>query len=168
MATASHGFLVLDSCVLIDYAAADTSVLALISRYVGQVHVPQQLLEEVKMLDNTECARLGLRVFEPELELLDAAGRHRSGLSFEDRICLLVAKQSGWTCVTSDKKLRRECMAEKVPVLWGLEPMIALVSSGHMSVAEAKKAAIAIQAVNPRFITDALIKSFILEIEAIG
>jgi len=97
---------------------------------------------------------------------LDAAGRHRSGLSFEDRICLLVAKQSGWTCVSSDKKLRRECVAEKVAVLWGLEPMIALVRSGHLAVAEAKKAALAIQTGNPLFITDAVIEKFIRRIEA--
>jgi rRNA-processing protein FCF1 len=167
MATASPGFLVLDACVLIDYSSTDKSILALISQHVGQVHVPRQLLEEVKSLNKRECDRLGLHVFEPELELLvNAAGRHRSGLSFEDRICLLVAKQSGWTCVTSDKKLRRECVAEKVPVLWGLEPMIALVRSGHLAVAEANKAALAIQTGNPLFITDAVIKEFVRKIEA--
>jgi predicted nucleic acid-binding protein len=165
MATAAPGFLVLDACVLIDYSSTDKSILALISQHVGRVHVPRQLLEEVKALDKIECDRLGLRVFEPELELLNAAGRHRSGLSFEDRICLLVAKRSGWTCVTSDKKLRRECVAERVPVLWGLEPMIALVRSGHLAVAEAKKAALRIQRGNPLFITDAVIEKFIRRIE---
>ena len=70
--------------------------------------------------------------------MLAAAGRRRPGLSYYDHLCLLVAKQGGWTCVTNDGKFRRDCMAEKVPVLWGLEPMVELVAGGHLNAAEAK------------------------------
>jgi hypothetical protein len=95
MAVPRQGFLILDANVLIDYCAADRTVLTLISRHVGQVHVPVELLEEVKALDEGECERLGLRVFEPELELLMMAGKRRPCLSYYDHLCLLVAKQGG-------------------------------------------------------------------------
>ena len=108
MAALPSGFLILDANVLIDYCATDRSILTLISRHVGQIHVPVELLEEVKALDESECDRLGLHVFEPELEQLAAAGKRRPGLSYYDHLCLLVAKQGGWTCVTNDGKLRRD------------------------------------------------------------
>ena len=79
-----------------------------------------------------------------------------------------MAKQGGWTCVTNDGKLRRECAAEKVPVLWGLEPMIDLVGAGHLTVAEAKKVALAIQVENPLYITAAVITRFVQRIEGAG
>jgi len=77
--------------VLIDYCAADSAILTLISRHVGQIHVPVELLEEVKALDESECERLGLRVFEPEFDVVAAAGKRRPGLSYYDHLCLLVA-----------------------------------------------------------------------------
>jgi hypothetical protein len=132
---------------------------------VGEIHVPVELLEEVNGLDEGECDRLGLRVFEPELELLAAAGKRRPGLSYYDHLCLLVAKQGGWTCVTNDGKLRRDCLAEKVPALWGLEPMIDLVRSGHLTAADAKRVAATIQGVNPLYITAGVIRRFNQQIE---
>jgi predicted nucleic acid-binding protein len=168
MAALPAGFLILDANVLIDYCATDRSILTLISRHVGQIHVPVELLEEVKALDENECDRLGLHVFEPALEQLAAAGKRRPGLSYYDHLCLLVAKLGGWTCVTNDGKLRRECAAEKVPVLWGLEPMIALVGAGHLTVAEAKKVALAIQKENPLYITATVIKRFVQRMETAG
>ena len=166
MAALPPGFLILDANVLIDYCATDRTILTLISRHVGQIHVPVELLEEVKALDESEYDRLGLHVFEPELELLAAAGKRRPGLSYYDHLCLLVAKQGGWTCVTNDGKLRRECAAEKVPVLWGLEPMIDLVGAGFITVAEARRVALAIQKENPLYITATVIKRFGQRIEA--
>jgi len=77
-----------------------------------------------------KCDRLGLHVFEPELEQLTAAGKNVApALSYYDHLCLLVAKLGGWTCVTNDGKLRRDSVrgSRRCRVLWGLEPMIALV-----------------------------------------
>lgn len=159
------GFLILDANVLIDYCAVDRTVLTLISRHVGQVFVPGTILEEVKGLDQSECDRLGLRVFEPGLDLLAAAGRRRPGLSYYDHLCLLVAKQGGWICVTNDGKLRRECRAESVPVLWGLEPMVMLVGTGHLSASEAIRVAAAIHVENPLYITTDVLKRFRRKIE---
>ena len=53
---------------------------------------------------------------------------------------------------------------EGVPVLWGLEPMIVLVGMGQITGDEAKKVARAIQAENPFYITDKVIKAFDLKV----
>jgi predicted nucleic acid-binding protein len=152
--------LVLDANVLIDYSAADKAVLSLASRHVGAIHVPSVLLEEVDGLDESECARLGLVVIEPETSLLVAAGRRRPGLSYYDHLCLLCAKAAGWTCVTNDGRLRRESAIEQVPVLWGLELMVPLVAGRHLAASAAITVAEGIQAANPLYITEEIVARF--------
>lgn len=161
---ADSALLVLDANVLIDYCAADRNVLTLASRHVGPIHVPSVLLDEVDGLDESECERLGLLVVEPEGALLVAAGRRRPGLSYYDHVCLLAAKAAGWTCVTNDGRLRRECTVEKVPVLWGLELMVPLVADRHLSIGAANSVAEAIHAANPLYITDDILRRFAVRI----
>lgn len=160
MAAKGGALLVLDSNVLIDYCDADRSVLTLASRHVGQIHVPSVLLDEVDGLDESECGRLGLLVVEPEGALLAAAGRRRPGLSYYDHVCLLAAKKEGWTCVTNDGRLRRECTAERVSVWWGLELMVPLVADRHLTIAAATTVAQAIHVANPLYITDDILRRF--------
>jgi len=50
--------------VLIDYAKADPTVLTLVARHLGPVHVPRDVLGEVDQLDEEACDRLGLVVVE--------------------------------------------------------------------------------------------------------
>jgi len=168
MAKPQSDLLILDANVLIDYCSAERAILTLISENVGRIHVPTLLLEEVQALDASECDRLGLHVFEPEMEMVSAAGKRRPGLSFYDHLCLLLAKQEAWTCVTNDGKLRRECGVDGVPVLWGLEPMIVLVEMGQITRDDAKKVARAIQAANPFYITDKVIRAFDGKVEIVG
>jgi len=157
---AGTALFILDSNVLIDYCEADRTVLTLAARHVGPIHVPSVLLDEVEGVDASECERLGLVVVESESSLLAAAGRRRPGLSYYDHVCLLSAKAEGWTCVTNDGRLRRECRAEKVPVWWGLELMVPLVSDRHLTAAAAAAVAQAIQAANPLYITDEILRRF--------
>jgi len=157
---AGSALLVLDANVLIDYCAADRSVLTLAARHVGPIHVPSVLLDEVDNLDENECERLGLVVVEQESSLLVAAGRRRPGLSYYDHVCLLAAKAAGWTCVTNDGRLRRECRTEEVPVWWGLELMVPLVAERHLTIAAATTVAEAIHSANPIYITDEIVRRF--------
>jgi predicted nucleic acid-binding protein len=159
-------FLILDANVLIDYCAADRWVLTLISQHVDRIAVPPALLDEVDDLDESECDRLSLAVVEVSLELLTNAGKRRSGLSYNDHLCLLVAKEGGWTCVTNDGRLRRECGAEKVPVLWGLEPLIDLIEGGHLTVTQAHEVATRIHESNPLFITKDIVTRFLARARA--
>jgi predicted nucleic acid-binding protein len=152
--------LILDACVLIDYLDADESVLAEIARHLGCVHVAATVLEEVNGLDESRAAELGLRVVEPSLELLADAAVRRGGLSFQDHVCLLLAKQEGWTCVTSDGALRKACVDDGVQVLWGLEPIALLVERGHMVADVAVELAGRIAALNP-YVTSEIVLRFV-------
>ena len=153
-------FLILDANVLIDFCKSDRSMLTLIARHIGTVCVAQPVLDEVVALGHGDLLALGLDLVMPETEMLIAAAAQQGALSFEDRICLLLAKQHGWTCVTNDGRLRRECESESVSVLWGLEPLIMLVERKVIDAKVALTTAMAIQQSNPRFITDDIIRRF--------
>jgi hypothetical protein len=151
----------MDANVLIDLCEADRTVIRLISDHVGTVHVPLPVLrEEVDQIDAAEYADLGIVPVDPPLQTATDAAARRAGLSFHDHLCLLLARDNGWTCVTNDGRLRRECAAEKVPVLWGLETVALLVDDGVLTAKAAEEIGSAIQRANPRFITDEIIRSF--------
>jgi len=158
------GFL-LDASVLIDYAEADLSILELVARHVAPVHIALPLLDEVAQVSRTDCERLGILVAEPTLEQLMTAAAARGGpLSFQDRLCVLIAEASNWTCVSNDRALRHECETRGVPMVWGLELMIQLVARGQLTANQAITAARAIAAINPRFITNSVLTRFTMRV----
>lgn len=153
--------LLMDANVLIDYRDSDLEVLALVGRHVGPVHVLSTILaEEVPGVGPEDCARLGLRVIEPELEHVMRAGATRGRLSFGDHLCLIVAADGGYACVTNDRALRSACDAEQVETIWGLELMAMLVEQGILSAAGALTVAWKIHEANPLHITADLIARF--------
>ena len=152
--------LIVDANVLIDYALSDSAILALAVRHLGSVCVPLPVLDEVRQLTRDDCDRLGVTLLDPTLEELSVASSGRGSLSFEDELCLLLAKTGGFTCVTNDKTLRRACEAAGVPVRWGLELMVELVSKRELTVEAAITTARAIRASNPVHITAAILERF--------
>src|SRR5258708_7766776 len=146
--------LLMDASVLIDFCETDTSVLKLVSDHIGRVHVPTPvLIEEVERVRRKDWSALGIVPVDPPLETALLAAQGRPGLSFYDMLCLLVARDNGWTCVTNDARLRRECAAENVPVLWGLELIALLAESGALTQAAATEVGRAIQEANHPVIT---------------
>jgi len=156
--------LVLDANVLIDYCQCDRTILSLVSKHVGKVHVPSLVLDEVHELDEDECVRLGLVVVEPELDEVMTTAQRRCGLSFEDHLCLIMAKKRGWICATNDGRLRRECESEGVALLWGLGLMVKLVGLCVLSPDAARDAALLMHSRNPRYITKTVIARFMTQI----
>ena len=152
--------LVVDANVLIDYRAADLTVLQLASRHIGKVHVARQVLREVPRVGADECERLDLKIVDESLEQLLEAGRRRGRLSFNDHLCLILARDAGSTCVTNDRALRRACEELSVPVLWGLELMIQLTAGHHLAEAAAVTIAKAIRESNPRHISEEILERF--------
>lgn len=142
--------LLVDANVLIDFATTDRTVLSRVARHLGAIHVPRDVLAEVDQLDEAACTELGLVVIDGTIEQLAEAGAARGRLSFEDRVCLILARDHGWTCVTNDGALRRECAAAGIAVMWGLELMLELVAAGGMRADEAIAVAEAIGRANPR------------------
>jgi rRNA-processing protein FCF1 len=142
--------LLVDACVLIDFAKTDPAIITLVSRYVGEVHVATPVFAEVHDLDPAMAASLGIRLVEPTLEMLLQAAAARGRLSFPDRLCVLVAKANGWTCVSNDRQLRKACDDESVPVMWGLELLAALVEQRALSPTSARNLATKIVDANKR------------------
>jgi len=151
---------VVDANVLIDYWNSDITVLTLVSRIIGRIHIPDAVLENVSTLDAGDCDQLGLTIVQPNLDQLLEAGEKRGGLAYDDRLCLILARDHGWLCLTNDKALRTECADSGIEVAWGLEPMLTLVAQGALDVADAESVASYIHESNPAFITKAIIERF--------
>lgn len=152
--------LLLDANVLIDYQKSDFSILAIAGRHLGKVHVLTSILAEVDGLDAGKCEESDLTLIEPELEQLLLAGDRKGRLSFNDNLCLIVAAAGGYTCVTSDKALRKACVEMGVPTIWGLEVMNKLVHCRALAAESAIEVAEKIHAVNPLHFPRSLIDRF--------
>lgn len=149
-----------DANVLIDYAKTSPAILGLVAKNVGPVYVAADVLEEVEQLDVAQCLAIGLQVVEGNLAQLTEAAQRGGPLSFEDKLCLVMARDNGWACLSNDGPLREACKAQGVQVVWGLEIMLALVKEQHLTVAAAIEAAQAIHVVNPMFITAKVLTTF--------
>lgn len=97
--------MVVDANVLIDYLAADVTILQRVSCHLGTIHIPRQVLREVPRIDPDDCRRLDLRIVDETVEQLLEAGQHRGRLSFHDQLCLILARDADWMCVTNDRAL---------------------------------------------------------------
>jgi len=92
--------LITDSCVLIDYAKSAKDALMMLATEV-RVVVPRILLvEEVH----------GLSIDDAPTEALLEAARMPRPLSSFDWLCLILARDNHWTCVSNDKRLRAQCL----------------------------------------------------------
>jgi predicted nucleic acid-binding protein len=151
--------MIMDACVLIDFIKADRSVLELVVKYVGPLHVASHVIAEVNEIeDENELVDLGLIIVEPEIEDAFAAATGAGPTSFQDRLCLLTARRYGLTCVTNDKNLRKLCEQEKLPRLWGLELLVELHRCGGIPAEDALDIARKIHVANPKHISERLLK----------
>ena len=156
----TRGFLLVDANVLVDYQSADLTILSLVSRHVGRVHLVSTVLAEVDGLDDSDCERLGFRVVEPNIEQANAAATPNGRLSFADRLCFVVCRDNDWTCVSNDKALRRACESAGVAVLWSLELLLELVRLGHLPADDASQAAERMHRANPIFLSPSILEAF--------
>jgi predicted nucleic acid-binding protein len=159
--------LVFDASALIDIVDTDPTLLTTVAREIAPVLIPAPVLREVFTLTEEDCNARGLTAIVPTIEQLAEAATTRGSLSEEDHLCLIVARDLGATCVTSDGALYKACVAEGVTVWRGLRPLIALVAVGHLEVRAAIVTVRAIQQSNA-YITTAVIRAFVIEIRAAG
>ncbi len=153
----AHG-LVLDACVLIDYLKTDRYILPLMSKHLGRVLIPSPIIVEVEDFKEVEVvSELGIAIIEPNIDDVFNAATGVGSLSFQDRICLLVAKRASATCVTNDKRLRKNCANEGVQTIWGLEALVLIHESGRISSNEAWKIIMGINEINPKYVTQGIL-----------
>ena len=151
-------FLILDANTLIDFCKCDKTIIKLICTYVGQIHLATPVLSEIKEIDEGACIELGIKLVEPELGQIMLAVEKKGSLSFQDNICLILAKEHGWTCVTNDKPLRRMCKKEGIPLIWGIQLICILVELGGLPVKHARSIILEIHESNPKYITDIIVQ----------
>lgn len=161
----AHRFeaIISDANVLIDYVKANKKVLHLAVKHLCDIYVPIEVFKEVKDITRNELEKLGISIFEPTLGQVINAAKRPFGLSFEDQLCLLIAKEQGWVCATNDKQLRGQCDKDGVEVIWGLEIMVLLNKEGYLDRAEAEKIAEKIGE-NNRYIGKELVKKFVAKL----
>ena len=157
--------LLADADVLIDYRDSDLAILGLVARHLGRVAVLLPILDEVRNFTEPEAGQLGIEVVEVETDWLLHAAKEESRISFNDRLCLVVCRSEGWTCVTNDRALRRLCTRHGVKTRFGLALMADLVANCALTRRRAVDVARQIQASNPFHITDRIINRFISTIE---
>ena len=148
----------LDANILIDFYKCDRTIVKLICTYVGQIYLATPILNEINQIDEGDCLELGIKLVEPELEQVMLAADKKGPLSFQDNLCLILAKENSWTCVTNDKPLRQKCEIESVPLIWGIELICILVESGGLPVEHARDVILKIQKINPKYITDNIVE----------
>jgi rRNA-processing protein FCF1 len=124
--------LIVDANILIDYLDCDEKLFVLIKEHIGQVFLASPLLGEIKSLDLNRCHRLGINIVEPTIEQLSRAADQEFSISFQDKICLIMAKDHNWTLVTNDKALRKRGEAEDITLIWGVELICLLCESGGL------------------------------------
>ena len=89
--------LLADADVLIDYVETNLSVLGLVARHTGTLHVLRQILDTVDGLSVSKCKRYGVSAIEADTSILLEAGKQSGPLSFEDWLCyLLCEKKDGY------------------------------------------------------------------------
>jgi hypothetical protein len=159
--------LVFDASALIDIVDADPTLLTTIARKIAPVLIPLPVLREVSTLTEEDCVALGLTIVVPTLDQLQEAATARGSLSEEDHLCLIVARDLGATCVTSDGALYKACVAVGIDAWRGLRPLIALVARGHLEVRAAIVTVRSIRKTNA-YITTAVVHTFAIEIRSAG
>jgi predicted nucleic acid-binding protein len=156
---------VIDANVLIDFADSDPTLLALFSKHIGTIHAIPDVLENVEQISEMECRHLGIVIAEPTLEQYLEAGQKISGLAFDDKLCLLMARDNHWTLISNDKALRSACKNANIFLLWGLELMLPLVEKNLLSPSLAQKTADHIHSLNPKFVHNQILARFTKKIK---
>ena len=155
--------IITDANVLIDYAESDITMLALYSDKIEKVIIPSVILEEVEQISSDDCFKYGFDVVEENIEVLFEASNAQHGpLSFQDKVCLYLAKNMGdVTCITNEKALLKFCEQDKIPTKRGLKLLLELVKHEHISHDEAIGVVYAIHESNPLHIHQGVIEEFI-------
>jgi hypothetical protein len=152
--------LIADGGILTDFVEADMSVLGLIAKHLGPLQVPSLILPQVKKLDGPSCKRLGLEVIECTAEQLLEAGFRNAGLSFEDRICIILARDGNSACVTNEVVLQKACAQIGIATLGGPDLIVELRRRLHISASKAEKILRALHSVNPYHITKGILTQY--------
>lgn len=155
--------LLCDACVMLDYLDFAPSILFLTAKHFTQIFIPDVVLLELHNYSQADIENLGIRIQETPISyyLLPLLGP----LSFQDRACLMLSQEMGWTCVTNDQKLRKACDYEQVATIGGFGLLILLAQKKIITIKEGIQAINAIRKGNS-WISSSLVEDVISQLEA--
>lgn len=73
--------IVIDATALIDFLDSDRSIVPLISKHLGKLHVIKPVFEEVNGLHESQCEPLGITIVDLTLDQYKEAGSFVGGLA---------------------------------------------------------------------------------------
>ncbi len=82
-------------------------VLSLVAKHLGAIGLPSPLLKEVDQIGRNACTRLRLTLVEPTLRQSVEASEREGALSFEDKLCLIVARGASTPIASPRSGLQR-------------------------------------------------------------
>ncbi len=132
----------IDSSVFIDFENIDTKFyfLSLFVDHVGEVLVVRDILKkEMVGLSEEKCRELGFKIVTPSTEQFLEVGPRIAGLSFYDRLCLIMARDLKAVCITNDNTLRGACKENRVLTVRGFRILRYLVDKAGMETSKALK-----------------------------
>jgi hypothetical protein len=88
-------------------------------------------------------------------------------LSFYDWLCLIVARDAGWTCVTNDGALLRTCREQGVSTMRGLRPVLMVVDVGEIDHRRALAFVRVVRQANP-YINAEVVSAFVRELRIVS
>ena len=153
--------LIADANVLIDFVETDIEILRLLRKHLWPVYVLEAVLAEVPGLNKSRVQELGLLVVEPSLRAFQFAAKRGGPLSARDRLCLAVAREMGWGCLTNDRPLEKACEREAIPVIRGLQSLLLLRECSAITRQRALQTARAIHRSNPAHIHQGILQKFV-------
>ncbi len=156
---------IIDASVVIDYLDVDKSILSLAASKLGRIWISVLTLQKIRQLGRPDAEKMGLSVLEPSPEQLREV-KTPSRLKEDDQVTIILARDSGYICITNDKRMHIRCREWQVPSLWGLDLMLELVRTGSLSRTRAEKLGRAIQEINA-YLTPQILQQYLAELNSI-
>lgn len=157
----SQRILVVDANVLIDYVRSEPEMLRLAATHIGSLLVPSPVALKVRRSWSEQDIELGgLQITVPTKEQFEEAADKPPNPAFDDWCCLIVARDCCGECVTNDSRLRRECTAAGVKVLYGMELLLELAHLKIITANDARRCAGLIQKTSPGFFHVKIMEEF--------
>lgn len=159
---------VADAGSLLDIAEADSLIIQLVTSHLGDLRIPAPALIKIKDAKASELLRLGVSVHECTTENLLEAGPNKLSLSFEERLCLITARDEKWTLITHDLVLNRACDGDDLAAVCALDLLVQLLKGSHITPEAASHAVCNLRGINPKFMTQERVDQCVSQIKRLG
>ena len=171
MDTPTTDFFLMDTCVVSDFIKTGLKCLLHLRQKGCRIYILAEVFRELQKdssFSDDELEDLGVEIIDAEVvEYMARTSIASKALSDVDKLCVTVAKARDFHCITNDKRMRNECISQKVNVKWGLEFIISICEDGTIAPEVAVLWGTAIYNSNKLYLTDDVYTKFTNRIKAL-